>query len=856
MVLKPTQPSATLSLPVQQRRYPKYLVQSIMLTLMVTLLLYLFLTTLVRLSAFSPSLVPDAPGKISGRVTNDEGDQLAGIAVCVALLYSDHFCSPDDDEVPAAAYTDATGGYQVVGLGAGQYTILFYDPTNDHFAEYYDNVSLSRGGVPTPVLVAGNHVNGINASLTPAAKITGTLALAFGNVYIEQGQLTLFTAAVNGWDLVSSMGLGQTSRSYAFEGLGPGEYRLCIEAQLRWPDGINLAGRDQECYHQVTNGVENATSLVLTTGTTISNINFLLGETSAQVSGRVTDAAGKPLSGITVIGYLADEGYATDRLNRVETDGAGYYEFLSNLPGSHLLQFFDQRGRYGFAYHAPTLTLAQATPLSLTRSSNITQLNAILGPSAYITGHVHYSSSDVPQAGQVRLMQQTAGAWRTLLPFSFAVDPATGRYAIGGLAAGVYRLEASDDQPGDARDVTGYYGGATLDSGVEITLAAGETRGAADITLAQERYEGVLTGTVTAGGIGLSGMRVTLSRLINYEPGPPIVPVKLLELLTDANGHYRVAGLENGTYRVHFADPAGNYASVYAGNVQSEINARSYSITGTTVITHVDAALQLAGSLAGTVRAVDGTPISAIRVILDWFNPALGSWQAFPGCTAVSDAAGNYQMRGLLPGSYRIQFVGLPHYQNRYYDATDQFELAQTVMVNAGAVTTGLDISLARTPQVYLPIISQRAPAQPPATIYATLVANGNFNIFVKALERAELADLLHRPGSWAIFAPTDPAFVALLHTFNLTEAQLLALPELADLLRYHLLPSAMAAADLADGLLLTTVQGKSVQIEAEMAVVKVNGATILAADIATTNGVIHAIDSVMIPPPDATNNR
>lgn len=136
-------------------------------------------------------------------------------------------------------------------------------------------------------------------------------------------------------------------------------------------------------------------------------------------------------------------------------------------------------------------------------------------------------------------------------------------------------------------------------------------------------------------------------------------------------------------------------------------------------------------------------------------------------------------------------------------------------------------------------------------TIYATLVANGNFTTLVKGLDQAELSSVLDGDGEYTLFAPTDAAFVALRNRFSLTEAQLLGLPELTDTMRYHVLSGSILSSDLTDGMTASTLQGKAVRFEVDGDSVKINGANIIAADVPTANGVIHVIDAVIIPPAD-----
>lgn len=134
-------------------------------------------------------------------------------------------------------------------------------------------------------------------------------------------------------------------------------------------------------------------------------------------------------------------------------------------------------------------------------------------------------------------------------------------------------------------------------------------------------------------------------------------------------------------------------------------------------------------------------------------------------------------------------------------------------------------------------------------TIFQTLVGNGNFTTLVKGLEETGLDSTLDSAGDLTLFAPTDAAFVALRNRFNLTEDQLLGLPELADTLRYHVLNGSVLSDALTDGGTATTLQGSAVNFAVSGNSIAINGATLIATDVETANGVIHVIEAVIIPP-------
>ncbi|WP_242434640.1 fasciclin domain-containing protein [Hymenobacter amundsenii] len=116
------------------------------------------------------------------------------------------------------------------------------------------------------------------------------------------------------------------------------------------------------------------------------------------------------------------------------------------------------------------------------------------------------------------------------------------------------------------------------------------------------------------------------------------------------------------------------------------------------------------------------------------------------------------------------------------------------------------------------------------------------------ALQAAGLADKASSGGPYTVFAPTNEAFDAL-PAGTLTD---LLKPEnkskLVDILTYHVVPGSMMAADLTDGQELTTIEGKKLKVSVSGGTVTVNGASVLKADVKSSNGVTHVIDKVLLP--------
>ncbi len=180
-----------------------------------------------------------------------------------------------------------------------------------------------------------------------------------------------------------------------------------------------------------------------------------------------------------------------------------------------------------------------------------------------------------------------------------------------------------------------------------------------------------------------------------------------------------------------------------------------------------------------------------------------------------------------LPSSTALSVTPQPIYSEPVYSDTAN-------------VVTFTDVAPASEPVVTL------ANTQP--DIVDTAVSAGSFNTLVAAVQAAGLVDTLKGPGPFTVFAPSDDAFAAL----PAGTVESLLLPEnrdkLTSILTYHVVPGKVLSGDLAGQSFSTsTVQGTSVAIDGT-AGVRVDNANVVTADIETSNGVIHVIDSVLIP--------
>ncbi len=142
-------------------------------------------------------------------------------------------------------------------------------------------------------------------------------------------------------------------------------------------------------------------------------------------------------------------------------------------------------------------------------------------------------------------------------------------------------------------------------------------------------------------------------------------------------------------------------------------------------------------------------------------------------------------------------------------------------------------------------------PVTAPLTIVDVASADGRFTTLVAAVKAAGLVDTLSGEGPFTVFAPTDEAFAKL----PAGTVDTLLLPEnkqdLTDILTYHVAAGKLPAADVVKQFEIETVNGQPVLVKVDGEKVFINGAQVLLTDIMAGNGIIHVIDSVLLPPMD-----
>ena len=177
---------------------------------------------------------------------------------------------------------------------------------------------------------------------------------------------------------------------------------------------------------------------------------------------------------------------------------------------------------------------------------------------------------------------------------------------------------------------------------------------------------------------------------------------------------------------------------------------------------------------------------------------------------------------------------------------------ADGVFINDAQVTV---VDLAADNGVVHVIDAVLLPPAPPATTVVDVIAGSpDHELLEAAVGAAGLVDFLSAEGPFTVFAPTDAAVTALVEALEITAEELLALEDLGDILKYHVVAGEAMSTDLVDGQTIATLLGPDVTVTINDEGVFINNAQVTVVDIAADNGVVHVIDAVLLPPAPPTN--
>ena len=417
---------------------------------------------------------------------------------------------------------------------------------------------------------------------------------------------------------------------------------------------------------------------------------ILLSTTAAlagSISGTVTGPDGEtPLAGIEVSLFVWNGEYGWDWISGEFTDDIGQYEISDLEAGAYRIGFRDDSGNYLAEVYDNALDLDMGADVAVAAEGVTDGINASLAAAAKITGTVTGPDGTTTLEG----IQVVAYSWNSEDQWwdwiQSANTDAAGEYEIGGLAAGIYRVQFYG---------SGYYqgqvfsGSANLDEGQDIAVPAATTVANINASLAAA---GRIAGTVTGPDetTGLQGVYVGCYFRNGSYWG------EIAYSYTDEDGHYEIGSLAAGTYRVVFRDWSYTYLSETYNNVSGTDPSNGTDIVvvlGETTA-GIGASLTEVAKITGTVTGPGGiTVLEGIHVGAYTWNSADQYWDWIASADTAAD--GRYEISGLAAGTYRVQFSGNGDYLGEVYNDAADLDAGQDISVPAAATVENIDVSLA-----------------------------------------------------------------------------------------------------------------------------------------------------------------
>ncbi len=561
-------------------------------------------------------------GSISGTVTDaSTGLPLAGICAYENNYYG---YSP-----PVSQCSSSTGAFTLTGLASGSYYLSMVDPSGN-YVTYQSSTTVA--------VVAPGTVSGIAVAVTLGGSISGTVEDA-----VSHAPLTGICVEAYGSSYRTDC--TDASGNFQINGLATGSYQIYAYDNL---------GRYLEEVYGMSGSSGTPIEVPVTNGTTTTSIDPLM-TAGGTVTGSIKAAgSNQPLAGICV--YVSDSVSSGSSCSRID----GSYTVGGLGAGGAQVQFYDPSDQYVTQYY-DNQSYSTATSVTIATGTTTSGIDAAMVLGGAVSGTVTAADTGQPLAGVCVSASGTlgfdgGGPW--------SCTDSTGYYRISGLPTDTVSVTYP------APPLSGYVS-KTVSS---LSVTAGQTT-TSDVSLA---LGGVISGTVTSASTGLP--------LSNVEIGAFSTQGFSAYAVTDSSGNYTIIGLPSGSYTVGFAPPYGSaYILQWYDGQSSNSTATSIAVSAGNTYPHIDAAMQLGGSITGTLTsAATGLPVSGAWVYL--YQPATGQGVA----SATSGTDGTYTLVGLATGSYDVEF-GASGYQTQWYQNQTSYSSANPVSVTAGQTTAHID---------------------------------------------------------------------------------------------------------------------------------------------------------------------
>ncbi len=609
-------------------------------------------------------------GSISGVVTGPSGQPLADVWVAAYA----------NDGNGNGVCTNAKGAFDLTQLPSDSYIVGYADEcgvSTNYAPLYYPNQLDPTLAVPVKV-VAGQRVTGINGQLQRGATVAGTVTSRSGQPLRDicvavaptddSYPFSDLDAAFFNYDATT----GKTG-TYRLDQLGPSRY------------GVQFGPCGEQPYttkwFDARPGAPIGDIVDLNVGTTVSGVSATLSP-GGTIAGQFRNRRGKAVKGMCAEAVnLATGVYA---VQAGDWSGSSY-KLTGLAPGQYKVVFYSCSGvNYAEQWYRGRTGPASAAVVRVAAGHVTGSIDASLYRGAKITGRATLAGTSTPARYYCVTASNKSGS-----KFGFGQTRRDGDYTVPTLDAGSYRLTFSNCDPvhgaaaGETRPGTVRVPAAGTVAGVNVKLPAG----------------GSIAGHVLGGPQGSTREAYVCVEVYPVSPGG-------LEdtAYTGDTGYYLMMSLLPGKYRVYFDTTGGCDNSLYGQRPQwftgavTKAAATLVTVTAGQVTTDINATLHNDGGISGTVTAAaGGTPLpgACVRAV------PVGAKAAGrdPSRTASFTGTGDYQLTGLAPGQYTVQFssgCGATGYATQWWMHASSAGKATVITIRAGEVATGINAALAR----------------------------------------------------------------------------------------------------------------------------------------------------------------